>query len=299
MKAEDFLNIANAKTAFRDYNLVYIYSDIIDHTGDNKESEGQVFKATQDEMEHIKQIIDVIRNGNGSNILITSDHGYLYQNEVVDESDFTDFQVMGDTIIRDNRRFVIGRNLKEGNAVKTWKAEEVGITDASASLQVQTAKGLNRIRKQGAGSRFVHGGSMPQEVVIPVLHVNIKKKQGISEVSVDILNKKSKITTDSQAISFYQNEPVSEKVKEATMRFGFYDREGHLLSDSVTLTFGSTSSDSTQREQKHCFMFKRRLAELNGQEIYLRKEQQVAGSSQFKKLEDIAYKVSVLFMADL
>ena len=45
-------------------------------------------------------------------------------------------------------------------------------------------------------------------------------------------------------------------------------------------------------------MFKRQLSELNGQEIYLRKEQQVAGSSQFKKLEDIAYKVSVLFMAE-
>ncbi len=298
MKAEDILNIANAKTAFKDYSLVYIYSNIIDNTGDKKESEGQVFKATQDEMEHIRQIIDVIRNGNGSNILITSDHGYLYQNEPLDESDFTSFQVMGDSIIQHNRRFVMGRNLKEGNDLKTWKAEQVGIADTPASLQVQTAKGLNRIRIKGAGSRFVHGGSMPQEVVIPVLHVNIKKKQGISEVSVDILNKKSKITTDSQTISFYQNEPVSEKVKEVTMRFGFYDQAGHLLSDSTTLTFSSTSEDSAQREQKHRFMFKRQLSELNGQEIYLRKEQQVAGSTQFKKLEDIAYKVSVLFMAE-
>ena len=103
---------------------------------------------------------------------------------------------------------------------------------------------------------------------------------------------------DSQTISFYQNEPVSEKVKEVTMRFGFYDQAGHLLSDSTTLTFSSTSEDSAQREQKHRFMFKRQLSELNGQEIYLRKEQQVAGSTQFKKLEDIAYKVSVLFMAE-
>lgn len=208
-------------------------------------------------------------------------------------------------IIRDSRRFVIGRGLEEGDAVNTWNAEEVGLTDSHAEngtgispLQVQTAKGLNRIRKQGAGSRFVHGGSMPQEVMVPVLHVNIKKKQGVSDVSVDILNKKSKITTNTQTISFYQNEPVSEKVKEVTLRFGFYDQAGNLLSDPITLTFGSTSEDSTQREQKHRFMFKRQLSDLNGQEIYLRKEQQVAGSSQFKKLEDIAYKVSVLFMAE-
>ena len=303
--AEDFLKTTNAKTAFKDFDLIYIYSNMIDKTGDDKASEGMVFKATEDEMAHILQMIDLIRNGNGCNILITSDHGYLYQNETLDETDFSDFKVMGDTIILDSRRFVIGRGLEEGDAVKTWSAEEVGLTDSPAengtgisSLQVQTAKGLNRIRKQGAGSRFVHGGSMPQEVVMPVLHVNIKKKQGVSEVSVDILNKKSKITTNTQTISFYQNQPVSEKVKEVTLRFGFYDQAGNLLSDSITLTFGSTSEDSTQREQKHRFMFKRQLSELNGQEIYLRKEQQVAGSSQFKKLEDIAYKVSVLFMAE-
>lgn len=303
--AEDFLKTTNAKTAFKDFDLIYIYSNMIDKTGDDKASEGMVFKATEDEMAHILQMIDLIRNGNGCNILITSDHGYLYQNETLDETDFSDFKVMGDTIIQDSRRFVIGRGLEEGDAVKTWSAEEVGLADSPAengtgisSLQVQTAKGLNRIRKQGAGSRFVHGGSMPQEVVMPVLHVNIKKKQGVSEVSVDILNKKSKITTNTQTISFYQNQPVSEKVKEVTLRFGFYDQAGNLLSDSITLTFGSTSEDSTQREQKHRFMFKRQLSELNGQEIYLRKEQQVAGSSQFKKLEDIAYKVSVLFMAE-
>lgn len=303
--AEDFLKTTNAKTAFKDFDLIYIYSNMIDKTGDDKASEGMVFKATEDEMAHILQMIDLIRNGNGCNILITSDHGYLYQNETLDETDFSDFKVMGDTIILDSRRFVIGRGLEEGDAVKTWSAEEVGLADSPAengtgisSLQVQTAKGLNRIRKQGAGSRFVHGGSMPQEVVMPVLHVNIKKKQGVSEVSVDILNKKSKITTNTQTISFYQNQPVSEKVKEVTLRFGFYDQAGNLLSDSITLTFGSTSEDSTQRELKHRFMFKRQLSELNGQEIYLRKEQQVAGSSQFKKLEDIAYKVSVLFMAE-
>ena len=303
--AEDFLKTTNAKTAFKDFDLIYIYSNMIDKTGDDKASEGMVFKATEDEMAHILQMIDLIRNGNGCNILITSDHGYLYQNETLDETDFSDFKVMGDTIIQDSRRFVIGRGLEEGDAVKTWSAEEVGLTDSPAengtgisSLQVQTAKGLNRIRKQGAGSRFVHGGSMPQEVVMPVLHVNIKKKQGVSEVSVDILNKKSKITTNTQTISFYQNQPVSEKVKEVTLRFGFYDQAGNLLSDSITLTFGSTSEDSKQREQKYRFMFKRQLSELNGREIYLRKEQQVAGSSQFKKLEDIAYKVSVLFMAE-
>ncbi|MBW0020756.1 hypothetical protein V7T09_05055 [Segatella copri] len=45
-------------------------------------------------------------------------------------------------------------------------------------------------------------------------------------------------------------------------------------------------------------MFKRQLTELNGQEIYFRKEQQIAESNQFKKLDDIPYKISVLFDAE-
>lgn len=155
------MEISTPKTYFRDFDLIYIYSNVIDKTGDNKDTEGNVFKATEDEFEHILKIIDKIRNGNGSNILVTSDHGYLFQNEQLDESDFTDFKVQGD-IITDTRRFVIGENLQTGVAVKTWDSEDVGL---KGGKQVQIAKAMNRIRKQGSGSRFVHGGSMLQRLL--------------------------------------------------------------------------------------------------------------------------------------
>jgi hypothetical protein len=167
LRAEDFLEITTPKTYFRDFDLIYIYSNVIDKTGDNKDTEGNVFKATEDEFEHILKIIDKIRNGNGSNILITSDHGYLFQNEQLDESDFTDFKVQGD-IITDTRRFVIGETLQlQELAVKTWNSEDVGLRKLANRYKLPRA--MNRIRKQGSGSRFVHGGSMLQEIVVPVL----------------------------------------------------------------------------------------------------------------------------------
>ena len=124
--------------------------------------------------------------------------------------------------------------------------------------------------KKGSGSRYVHGGSMLQEIVIPVLHVNIKKGSNISQVDVDILNRRSKITTNKQTISFYQTEAVSEKVTPITLRVGFYDDNNNLLSDSPILTFSTTSEDATQREQKHVFIFQNRLSSLNGKEVWLR-----------------------------
>lgn len=294
IRAEDFLEISTPKTYFRDFDLIYIYSNVIDKTGDNKDTEGNVFKATEDEFEHILKIIDKIRNGNGSNILVTSDHGYLFQNEQLDESDFTDFKVQGD-IITDTRRFVIGENLQTGVAVKTWDSEDVGL---KAGKQVQIAKAMNRIRKQGSGSRFVHGGSMLQEIVVPVLHVNIQKKQDVSQVDVDILNQRSRLTTNNQTISFYQSEVVSEKVKGLTLKMGFYDPNGNLISDSVIMVFDSQSNDSTQREQKHIFMFKNELSKLNGLEVVLRMEKKLPDSEQFALYKEAAYKVSVMFQAE-
>ena len=294
ISAKDFLDITTPKTYFRDYDLIYIYSNKIDFKGDKRETEKEVFQATEEEFEHIIKIIELIRNGNGSNILITSDHGYLYQNEELDETDFTDFKVMGD-VITDTRRFIIGNNLQPGNAVKTWNSEDVGLKEGR---QIQIAKGMNRMRKQGSGTRFVHGGSMLQEIVVPVLHINITKTQDVSQVDVDILNKRAQLTTNNQTINFFQSEAVTEKVKGITLRMGFYDAEGNLISDSVNMVFDSENTESAQREQRHQFIFKNQLSRLNGQQVTLRMERQVPNSDQFATYKEATYTVKVMFQAE-
>ncbi|MDR0185432.1 BREX-1 system phosphatase PglZ type A [Prevotella brunnea] len=292
--AEDLLLIEKPRNYFKDYDLIYIYSNHIDQTGDKKATEHEVFEATETEFDQIVKLVKFISSGNGSNILITADHGYIYQNEELDESDFTDFKAMGDYFI-ENRRFVIGPCLTEGDAVKTWNSENVGLKEG---MQMQTCKGLNRIRKQGSGSRFVHGGSMPQEVVVPVLHVNVKKDSDVGNVDVDVLNKRSRLTTNKQTISFYQTDVVTEKQKALVLRIGFYDSQNELISDTVTLTFDSENPDSVQREQKHAFVFKNQLSKLNHQEVILKMEKQLVGTDQFAPYKQEAYKVSVMFNDD-
>lgn len=294
IKAEDFLSVCN-KDWVKDYDLIYIYSNTIDKVGDALATETQVFKATEDEMDKIVHILKAIRDANGYNILITADHGYLYQNETLDETDFTDFKAQGGTCFIENRRFVIGTGLWDGNGAKTWKSEDVGV---KIGVDIQICKGLNRIRKQGSGTRFVHGGSMPQEVAVPVLHVNVKKKTDIKSVDVDILGKQSRITQMCQSVKFYQTEEATDKVKGMTLRLGFYTTDGDVISDSVTLTFDSTSAESQQREQKHTFKFKNVISKLNGQTVTLRMERQVENTTQFAPYREEDYKVSVMFEAE-
>lgn len=294
IKAEDFLSVCN-KDWVKEYDLIYIYSNTIDKVGDALATETQVFKATEDEMDKIVHILKAFRDANGYNILITADHGYLYQNETLDETDFTDFKAQGGTCFIENRRFVIGTGLWDGNGAKTWKSEDVGV---KIGVDIQICKGLNRIRKQGSGTRFVHGGSMPQEVAVPVLHVNVKKKTDIKSVDVDILGKQSRITQMSQSVKFYQTEEATDKVKGMTLRLGFYTTDGDVISDSVTLTFDSTSAESQQREQKHTFKFKNVISKLNGQTVTLRMERQVENTTQFAPYREEDYKVSVMFEAE-
>ena len=294
IKAEEFLTECN-KDWVKDYDLVYIYSNTIDKVGDALATETQVFKATEDEMDKIVRIVKAIRDANGSNIFITADHGYIYQNETLDETDFTDFKAQGGTCFIENRRFVIGTGLWDGNGATTWKSEDVGV---KAGVDIQICKGINRIRKQGSGTRFVHGGSMPQEVAVPVLHINVKKKTDVKSVDVDILGKQSRITQMSQSVKFYQTEEATDKVKGMTLRIGFYTSGGEIISDSVTLTFDSTSADSQQREQKHTFKFKNVISKLNGQTVTLRMERQVDNTTQFAPYREEEYKVSVMFEAE-
>jgi uncharacterized protein (TIGR02687 family) len=286
IKAEDFLEMCS-KDWVKDYDLVYIYSNTIDKVGDALATETNVFKATEDEMDKIVRLVKVISSSNGTNILITADHGYIYQNEELDETDFTDFKAQGGTCYIENRRFVIGHGLWDGNGAKSWK-----------SVYIQICKGLSRIRKQGSGSRFVHGGSMPQEVAVPVLHVNVKKKTDVKQVDVDILGKQTRITQMSQSVKFYQTEETTEKTKGITLRLGFYSAEGEIISDQVMLTFDSASTDSMQREQKHTFKFKNIISKLNGQVVTLRMEKQVENSDQFAPYREEEYKVSVMFEAE-
>jgi len=117
-------------------------------------------------------------------------------------------------------------------------------------------------------------------------------------VEVDILNKRAKLTTNNQTISFFQTEAVTEKIKEMTLRIGFYDAEGNLISDSFTTTFASESNNTTQREQKYTFMFRNQLSKLNGQEVMLRMERSIPNSDQFAQYKEFPYKVNVMFQAE-
>jgi len=298
INAEDFLKI-HAKIEGREfikpYNVVYIYSNQIDKTGDDKTSEGKVFEATETEFEYLLKIIRHINNMNGYNMIVTADHGYLYQHNRLDESDFTDFTPSGN-VYKSSRRFVLGKDLIANNSVQKWKGAALGFGDDTEAL---IPKSINRIRIQGAGSRFVHGGASLQEIVVPVLEINKARKSDIEQVEIDIISgSSSNITSNSFSVSFYQNLPIADKIQPRQIKAGFYTGAGQLISDIITLLFNSTETDAKAREKRQSFLFTGEASNHNGKDVYLKLEEQIEGTNQFRTYKSITYRMLIAFSSE-
>ena len=61
----------------------------------------------------------------------------------------------------------------------TFTAVQVGLEDPrDEGVSIQVPNSIMRLRKQGTGVRYVHGGAALQEIVVPVLHVSKGRSAG-------------------------------------------------------------------------------------------------------------------------
>ena len=82
MKGDD------CRALVRDHDVIYVYHNRIDATGDKRESEERVFEAVEEALQELIRLIKKLTGANANNLLVTSDHGFIYQNRAIDESDF-------------------------------------------------------------------------------------------------------------------------------------------------------------------------------------------------------------------
>ncbi len=298
VKAEDFmqLNREDSRELLKGNDVLYIYHNRIDHTGDKMHSEGQAFEAAEQTLDDLIRLIKKLTAANANNLLITADHGFIYQNRELDESDFLGDAVSGDDIRYRDRRFVLGKGLTASPAFHHFSSEQLGL---DGDMEVQIPKSINRLRLKGSGSRFVHGGASLQEVVIPVLKVNKKRQSDVSAVEVDILRGASSVITSGQlAVTLYQSGPVTEKVQPRHLRAGIYTQAGELISDSHELSFDLTSENPRERELQVRFVLSRKADEANGQEVFLKLEEQHASTSHYKEYKSLRYLMRRSFTSD-
>jgi hypothetical protein len=254
-----------------------------------------VFEAVEQELEFLMDVIKKIANMNGNNMFITADHGFLYQNNELAESDFSIGEVKGE-LWKESRRYVIGKNLKGDASTKHFTAEQLNL---SGDAEVLIPKSINRIRIKGAGSRYVHGGASLQEIVIPLLKVTKTRQDTTKQVDVDIIKSTDKITTNILAVSFLQTDLVSEKVLPRQIRSAIYAEDGEMLSDQFTYNFDIAEGTERMREVKHRFHLSSKASgKYKNQRVKLLLEEPVEGTSKWKTYKEYSYTLNISFTND-
>jgi len=298
VKAEEVMALkANeCRTLLREHDVIYVYHNRIDITGDKRESEERVFEAVEDTLQDIVKLIKKLTGANANNLLVTADHGFIYQNRALDESDFAGNEADGEEILFRDRRFVLGKGLKESSSLRKFSSSQLGL---SGKMEVLIPKSINRLRLKGSGSRFVHCGASLQEVVIPIVRINKKRQSDISAVDVDIIRGTSSVITSGQlAVVLYQSQPVTEKVQARTLAAGIYTLTGDLISDAHTLVFDVVSDNSRDRERQVRFVLTSKADEVNGQEVILKLGEKYPGTTHYSEYKSIRYLMRRSFTSD-
>jgi len=297
IQASEFLNLKNVERQklYAANQVLYVYHDVIDAVGDKSASERQVFKAADDAINELVSLIKALSSANANSIIVTADHGFLYQQIKLPPQFNLTVRPQGDQIIAINRRYVLGHGLKDDAAFKRFLPAQLGL---SSDLEVQIPNSIYRIPKGGAGYQFVHGGASLQEIVIPVL--TIKKVGGtepIEPVTVQIQPEFEKITTPQVIVKLYQSVPVSERRPARRLRAGIYF-DGKLISDTQELLFDDTSDEGRDRYQSARLLLSREADAANKKTVEFRLDEPIGNTGEWRKYQSATYLLNRTFGSD-
>jgi uncharacterized protein (TIGR02687 family) len=235
----------------KDKRVVYIYHDTVDAIGDDAKTEGKTFEAVRTAIRELAALVGyVINNLNGHHIVVTADHGFLFTETGRIETDKSKLNEKPENAILAKKRYLISPNLTNNEAA--WRGKLRVTSGVDGEMEFWIPKGTNLFHFVG-GARFVHGGAMPQEIVVPVVTVkHIRGKSAletkIKPVTVQVLGSNHRITTAYCRFQLIQMEAVSDRVKPVTLKVAVYEEEDPVT-DIQTVKFDSSSGNLDERKK--------------------------------------------------
>lgn len=237
--------------------VVYIYHNAIDAVGDKAVTEDQAFAACGQAVLELTNLVRLITNDlSGTNILITADHGFLYSYQPLDESDKAEKSFVSGHILELERRYVIA----DGECAAEHMLR-IPMTQFHSPSTGFTPQENIRMKKQGGGMNYVHGGVSLQECVVPIiefknLRASSKKFVGVKKVELQLLSQSRKISNSIFSLDFYQKEAAGGKIAAATYEIYMADASGKAVSDKKTVIADRTAPNGADRVFRTRFTLK-------------------------------------------
>ena len=262
LKYKDIIGMkrVDRQALIKGMNVVYIYHDTIDEAG---HLESSIFNACDTAIDELKNMVRIITNEwGGANILITSDHGFLYTHSPLKEDSKVDKTTESAQDVEIGRRYAIMQKGAQPQYLLPVKFLG-GNTDYDAYAPRENI----RIKMKGGGLNFVHGGISLQEMVVPVIEYHFlrndskeykknRSKYDTKPVEIAILTAGRKISNMIFSLNFYQKEAVGGNREAATYQLYFTDSSGKAISDIQKIIADKTSDNGQERTFRCSFNLK-------------------------------------------
>lgn len=263
IKASDLITLKRdeKRALVKGMDIMYLYHDTIDSTSHSNETD--VFVACDTAIKEIKSLVSTLYNDlNAREIIITSDHGFLYTYQNLSEDDKLDRSSFKNHIIEQGRRYVITDN----NANPDFLVPVAGFYNDDGYKAFAPRE---NIRIKGAGGlNFVHGGISLQEMVVPVIsymhyrndNLSYKKQKDkfdTKPVTVQLLSSSRRISNMIFSLSFYQKEAVNDSnYRSCNYTAYLTDSNDNIVSDIQKIIADNRADAAKDREFKCTFNLK-------------------------------------------
>lgn len=252
VKYDDLYDITKTewKKMFSGKKVVYIYHNTVDNMGEHNEN--KIFEACQDAIEEIERLIrDLHTTFGGVNVFVTADHGFFYKRSKLESYDKTNKDV-NSTKQRTRYSYSKEKSCEEG--IISLDLEYVF---GQGSGYVNIPKGNIIYSRQGSGVNYVHGGILPQEIIIPVIDFKSSRSSEESKkVGITYSGLSTKITNPIVYLDFLQDANIDENNRPCRYVLHFEDELGNRVSDECTIIANYENTDVKKRIFKEKFVFK-------------------------------------------
>lgn len=226
--------------------IVYVYHNRIDDIGDKRQSEGETVKAVRETIDELKRLIKNLHSQyNVARVLLTADHGFIYQHVAPD--DLTLMKAPDVTAkLEKNRYLLTGQTNSTTAGSHSFLLSKASALTTQADWHILVPEGVNRYRRQGSGTRYVHGGASLQEVLVPILESSRKREEVGQKVTVRLVREELTLLANQVKLLLLQEQRVTDADRPRTVAIGLYVGN-ELASNRVELLFDSVAEGASGR----------------------------------------------------
>lgn len=234
--------------------VIYIYHNQIDARGDRQNTENEVFIACEEAVEEIFSLIKrLTEDVSATHYIVTADHGFIYKRDKLQESDKIAGVVGKDAFV--NRRFVVSDQALQEDGIFSVPLGRILGNDDSKVVSFPVSSNVFKVA--GGGQNYVHGGSSPQEMIIPVLDIKTEKGHKDSRtVQITLISMIQKITNLITTLDFIQAEPISDVVSGTSYKIFFISEDNEKISNENIYVADKRDAEPQKRIFRLRFNFK-------------------------------------------